>query len=279
MHVVFFVFILCFHFIYTVCDKVIIVSGHSTIIPQEIYHNHHLYALHHNYNYSRFNTVDEQFKKKHAPHWMKVAFMLNILNEYTTAGELKFDWILWLDSDAIFVNMTRGIDDLILDFHIANNISFIFSADECIINSGVLLIKNTMWAKAMLQGVWDIGLQLDKYPKIGMGYDNAALIMFLVGCNATSTYEQLLGCYFKGALGTKDKNVKNQFFRANQDVFKPIIIPTIIPHIQILPHNSLNCYSTQAAEFIFHIPNRRRTVKDKVLKDLISHLNFSEPIM
>lgn len=274
MQVVFILIVCCLQFLNISSDstrKVVVASGHNTIISDEIYHNHNMYSLHQGYNYSRFNTLDEEFKKHHAPHWMKVIFILNIFKD------AQVQWVLWLDSDAIFVNISRGIDNIVNDFNVPNNISFIFAADASIINSGVLLMKNNPWMKDILLEVWKIGLKLDKHPKVGMGYDNAALIMFLAGCNSSSSYEELQACFFKGDLGNRDKKAKSEFFNANPSIFLPIIDKNVAPHIHILPHNSLNCYNSQAAEFIFHIPNRRRVVKEKILKDLISHLNFSEP--
>ena len=79
-------------------------------------------------------------------YYNKIIAVNNILED-----KRNFDWILYLDSDAIITNFVYNIEDII-NRHITKEI--IFAQDSNGINNGVFLIKNTPNMKNFLKDVY-----------------------------------------------------------------------------------------------------------------------------
>ena len=82
------------------------------------------------------------------PHWERIPLIKKILNEY------NYDYVIWIDSDAFF----RKNNSILLE-NIINkyNKEIIFSEDinngekhNSIINSGIIILKNTEYTKKIL---------------------------------------------------------------------------------------------------------------------------------
>lgn len=88
-------------------------------------------------------------KNRH-PAWSKIILIQRIID--------KYDWILWIDADAVFHNF-----DIPVKNFIDNNFDLIIGEDfknhkiGRKINSGVLLFKKSLWSKNFLQEIY-------KYP-------------------------------------------------------------------------------------------------------------------
>ncbi|CAE7252798.1 unnamed protein product [Symbiodinium pilosum] len=111
----------------------------------------------------------------HKPFFWKVNAVKNILD----TG--KYDWVLWMDCDAFFMDPGRTIDSVIAMYsgNLTSasrlpplsslalrglgdmmpdpdaNISLIFAVDSTGINNGVWLLKNTAWSHNFLQRWWE----------------------------------------------------------------------------------------------------------------------------
>ena len=79
------------------------------------------------------------------PHLAKIVWILELF-------EKGYDYVFWIDADALIVNQNEDIGneivagkDLYLVKHIYHNID--------IVNTGVMLIKNSNWSKALLKEV------------------------------------------------------------------------------------------------------------------------------
>jgi len=74
-----------------------------------ILENHRKYGLKHNYTYISQTTVlkDENGSAINF-YWTKAYLLVKLLSE-----PYRFDWILWVDSDAIFVNISISIEHLL----------------------------------------------------------------------------------------------------------------------------------------------------------------------
>ncbi|CAE7368030.1 unnamed protein product [Symbiodinium sp. CCMP2456] len=115
----------------------------------------------------------------HKPFFWKVNAVKNILDTN------KYDWVLWMDCDAFFMDPGRTIDSVIqmysgnltsasrlpppssgdsvevrrvrrnMSQDAVVNISLIFAVDSTGINNGVWLLRNTAWSHDFLQRWWE----------------------------------------------------------------------------------------------------------------------------
>jgi hypothetical protein len=211
------------------------ISKNSSTQQASILENHRKYASKHNYAYfSQTTSMKDAHGSAIEYYWVKTHLLLKLLSE-----PYKFDWILWVDSDAIFVNMSISIQHLLSDesngivTESLNNkginttkgmvgslqgnrrkskinakktiTSLVFSGDTNAINAGILLFHRTKFSLYLLREVIKIGDDLRKYGQIGMGTDNAAFAILFGGCNTSgSIYEDYKKCYDKVDIGFKN---------------------------------------------------------------------------
>ncbi len=85
------------------------------------------------------------------PHWNKVRLLMHWLP--------KFDYIVWIDSDAIFTNLEKQFEDYI---NLYPNKSLFVCNDigGWQLNTGVMVLKNTNWMRNVLNLLW----QMDHIP-------------------------------------------------------------------------------------------------------------------
>ena len=78
---------------------------------QKVFDNHRQYATRHNYTYivQTVPLVDEQGNIV-GKYWTKVNLIKRLLRPPNT-----FDWVFWLDSDAIVINMSQSIESLLFN--------------------------------------------------------------------------------------------------------------------------------------------------------------------
>ena len=145
--------------------------------------NHRHYASIHNYSYIRrkipllsFDQVLMSVPPKESRggnskmwvHWSKVPLIYWLLME-----PYNFDWVLWLDSDAVFKNMSTRIEDILKQYNIpfernvANIPDLIFSGDTNVINTGVLLFRNSDWSRNMLKETYKMGQVVSNFEREG----------------------------------------------------------------------------------------------------------------
>ena len=84
---------------------------------KKVFDNHRQYAAKHNYTYI-VQTVPLVDEDGHliGKYWTKVNLIKRLLRPPNT-----FDWVFWLDSDAIVINMSQSIESLL--FNPANQIA------------------------------------------------------------------------------------------------------------------------------------------------------------
>jgi len=96
-----------------------------------------------------------------------------MINDYLHSDD-NYDYILWIDADAIFINFNIKIEQFISrslgrDILIAEDMN-----PCCLINAGVILIKNTKWSQECFKQVWE----LDRYDHVKF-YEQSALVKVL----------------------------------------------------------------------------------------------------
>jgi len=89
------------------------------------------------------------FKSNRPAPWNKIKIVEKILND-----KKRYDFVFWIDADALFVNFDEDIrleiepeNDLYLVKHQIN--------ESKIPNTGVFLLRNSDWSKEFLKEVWD----------------------------------------------------------------------------------------------------------------------------
>ena len=99
------------------------------------------YCLKHNYGLKVYN---EAICDTVYPCWCKVALVLKHIHEQ--------DYLVWIDSDALITNMETKVETLISDkdLYLCKDID-----ERQVINSGVMIIKNTDWCKNLFTKVWN----------------------------------------------------------------------------------------------------------------------------
>lgn len=100
------------------------------------------YCERHSYDYIRFRFTELEPKERQ-PNWGKVKGLLQHLPLY--------DWIFYLDTDAVITNPTLPFTD-----YIDNNYHMVVGPKfyEGHLSSGALLVKNTTWSMRFLQEWW-----------------------------------------------------------------------------------------------------------------------------
>lgn len=118
-------------------------------IGKQIEPLHRAYCLKNNYDYKCFYTVPDYLIDRH-PAWCKIHYLLEML-------KLEYDYIFWIDADAFFCNFDMKIEDwiepnknLILCRDAGANFSQ-WNKYKHLINSGVMIFKNTEWSKTILE--------------------------------------------------------------------------------------------------------------------------------
>ena len=79
--------------------------------------------------------------------WMKISLLKGLM---FPGG---YDWLMWIDADAMVMNHRIKIEDLIAKCSPEANL--IISSDLHGLNAGVFIIRNCLWSKVLLSAVED----------------------------------------------------------------------------------------------------------------------------
>ena len=101
------------------------------------------HSLHHRFYLGRAS-------KRHA-QWDKIQCLMQNLAEY--------DYVVWIDSDAVFNNFDTSLKRLIeenseYDALFCSDVCYSEGQNHLLINSGVMIFKNTQWSFQFLSKVW-----------------------------------------------------------------------------------------------------------------------------
>lgn len=112
--------------------------------------NHHEYANLHGYSYLKKIVKDVDYKDWH-PTWIKIDVLRNFLP--------LFDYVVWIDADAVFYDKGIKIESFIED-----EVDLVIPKLEMDRNSGnvwthtttgFMIWKNSEWSKNILNELWD----------------------------------------------------------------------------------------------------------------------------
>lgn len=126
--------------------KIGIVSLYTNEIEQIVSltaSNQKAYADKWGYGYHLF---EGRLSERH-PAWDKILATRKVLDLY--------DWVLWIDSDAVFNMFSKKIED-----YIRPGYDGVFGPDpnpNIYVNTGVFLVKRSQWSHSILTKVWSEG--------------------------------------------------------------------------------------------------------------------------
>lgn len=92
-----------------------------------------IYAIQHNYEYISWNY--DLVPEEYSVFYNKILAICEVLK-----SNMNFDWVLYLDADAIITNNQIGIEEIIRRHE---NKEIIMGKDANGANNGVILVKNT----------------------------------------------------------------------------------------------------------------------------------------
>ena len=111
--------------------------------------NHHEYSNKHGYSYIKEIVKNDDYTNWH-PTWIKI----DVLKKYLPL----YDYVVWIDSDAVFVNQAIKIEDLIND-----GVDLVIPKLEMDrvsgnmwthTTTGFMIWKNSEWSNNMLNTLW-----------------------------------------------------------------------------------------------------------------------------
>ncbi|KAF9438653.1 hypothetical protein BGZ76_006214 [Entomortierella beljakovae] len=127
------------------CTSVTPQSKCGSLGPQS-YYNRREYVAHHQGRYTlrdNFTTYFHDVIEQGAlPAWGKVKILLDALERD------EADWIFWIDTDALIVNM-----DVQLERFIDERYSLIITRDFNYLNAGVFMLRVNDWSRKFMKGV------------------------------------------------------------------------------------------------------------------------------
>jgi hypothetical protein len=102
------------------------------------------------------------------PAWSKIALVRELLDGY--------DEVLWIDADAIFLDISKDIAELVRPDKDLYLVEHVYEQDESwrSANTGVFLVRSTPWARRFLDRVWAAEQYID-HP----WWENAAVLDLL----------------------------------------------------------------------------------------------------
>jgi len=112
--------------------------------------NHHEYSNKHGYSYIKEIVKNDDYLDWH-PTWIKI----DVIKKYLPL----YDYVVWIDADAVFVNQDIRIEDMITD-----NVDLVIpklEVDRVSGNmwthttTGFMIWKNSEWSNNLLTKLWD----------------------------------------------------------------------------------------------------------------------------
>lgn len=222
-----------------------------------IRNNHQSYADCQGYTYIHQTT---SLNETLTPHWTKMYLIRDLLQTKCTS-------VLWVDFDALFMHCKYGIEHVLSSNNVKEEAKLIFSGDTNIINSGVMIFRRSPWSIQFINTIISIGHTPGPDPSfkggLGMGYENTAFAIALVGCAPSSTQAEREDCYRRSdyAYIEKEKGNKENYLRmtaGDRDALDAVLADKFKSHVHILPQTEFNSYKVRTAKFIVHFPSQKK---------------------
>jgi hypothetical protein len=198
--------------------------------------NHHEYANKHGYSYIKKIVNNDDYQNWH-PTWIKI----DVLKTYLPL----FEYLVWIDADAVFVNQDVKIEDLISD-----DIDLILpklEVDKISGNmwtptsTGLMVWKNSEWSNNILNLLWNEPKQF----RFEFFHEQSRL-------------DELLHENFKLDGG---ENILNK-------TIEDIETPIILGNVKILPYSYHRCWEDGEMKYVYHAGGSTPTKFERIKRIL-----------
>jgi hypothetical protein len=198
--------------------------------------NHHEYSNKHEYSYIKEIVKNEDYIDWH-PTWIKI----DILKKYLPL----YDYVVWVDSDAVFVNQDISIENLIgdgIDLVIPKlELDRVSGNMWTHTTTGFMIWKNSEWSNNVLNLLWDEPKQF----RFEFFHEQSRLDEIL--------YENFK---FDGGENILNKNNKD------------IEVPIILGNIKILPYSYHRYWEDGEIKYVYHAGGNTGTKLERIKKIL-----------
>jgi len=182
--------------------------------------NHHEYANKHGYSYIKKIVNNDDYQNWH-PTWIKI----DVIKTYLQI----FDYVVWIDADAVFYNQDIKIEDLIegdVDLVIPKlEMDRVSGNVWTNTTTGFMIWKKSKWSFNILNKLWD---EPNQY-RFEFFHEQSRLDDLI--------HEQLL---LPGGENILDKNIND------------IKYPIILDNVKILPYSYHRCWEDGEIKYVYH---------------------------
>jgi hypothetical protein len=198
--------------------------------------NHHEYANKHGYSYVKKIVNNDDYQDWH-PTWIKI----DVLKTYLPI----FDYVVWIDSDAVFYNQDVKIEDFIED-----NIDLVIPKLELDrvsgnvwtnTTTGFMIWKNSEWSRSVLDELWND----PKEYRFEFFHEQTRL-------------DEILRPNFELYGGD---NILN---RDINDIENPIILG----NVKVIPYSYHRCWDDGEIKYVYHAGGNTPTKLERIKKVL-----------
>lgn len=198
--------------------------------------NHHEYANKHGYSYIKEIVKDSDYTEWH-PTWIKI----DVIKKYLPF----FDYVVWIDADAVFVNQHIKIEEFITE-----NVDLVLPKLEADRNTGnmwthtttgFMIWKNSEWSKNILSELWNNPTQY----RFEFFHEQSRL-------------DELLFPIFTNEGGD------NILHKKIEDIENPIKLG----NIRVIPYSYHRCWDDGEIKYVYHAGGSTPTKMERVKKVL-----------
>ena len=198
--------------------------------------NHHEYANKHGYSYIKKIVNNDDYQDWH-PTWIKI----DVLKTYLPI----FDYVVWIDADAVFYNQDIKIEDFIEDGIdlVIPKLEFDRVSGNVWTNTttGFMIWKNSEWSRNTLNELWDNPKEF----RFEFFHEQTRL-------------DEILRPKFEIIGG---ENILN---RDTEDIENSIILD----NIKVIPYSYHRCWDDGEIKYVYHAGGSTPTKLERIKKVL-----------
>ena len=112
-----------------------------------------IYAEHNNYVMLHLDGESSSEYDSFDSRWNKVKILEEALDP-ETGWARHLDWVVWIDADAIVLDMNLRIEEVVAPYPEAHLLVSAEHAGSSTLISGVVIVKNSAWSRAFLKEWW-----------------------------------------------------------------------------------------------------------------------------
>lgn len=198
--------------------------------------NHHEYANKHGYSYIKKIVSNDDYQNWH-PTWIKIDVIKTYLN--------IFDYLVWIDADAVFVNQEIRIEDLIeerIDLVIPKmELDKVSGNIWTHTTTGFMIWKNSKWSHDILNRLWN--------------EPNQYRFEFF---HEQSKLDELITTQMSLPGGDNILNKK----------IEDIETPIVLDNIKIIPYSYHRCWEDGEIKYVYHAGGNTLTKLERIQRIL-----------